>query len=100
MLVVIGLMMTPWSIFSPRGLLKFGVVDALYLDFARPEIDHSVIGSHKVFSFALSSQRWSLPMKSRARSTHRRRPSNAKGVKSDGTTGVGVVKNWRNGLEK
>jgi hypothetical protein len=32
--------------------LQFRIVDALYLDLARPEINHSVIGSHKIFSFA------------------------------------------------
>src|SRR5450755_390138 len=31
--------------------LQFGVVDALYFDFARPEINHCVIGSHEIFSF-------------------------------------------------
>src|SRR5208282_3043726 len=34
--------------------LQFGVVDALYFDFARPEINHSVIGSHEAFSFVVS----------------------------------------------
>jgi hypothetical protein len=33
--------------------LQLGVVDALHLDFARSEIDHSVIGSHLIFSFAV-----------------------------------------------
>src|SRR5271155_1831425 len=32
--------------------LQYRVVDALYFDFARPEINHSVIGSHEIFSFA------------------------------------------------
>src|SRR5258708_932974 len=31
--------------------LQVGVVDALYLDFAWPEINHSMIGSHEIFSF-------------------------------------------------
>src|SRR5207245_4297412 len=30
-----------------RRCLQFGVIDALHLDFARPEINHSVIGSHE-----------------------------------------------------
>jgi len=51
MLVVIGLLMTPWSIFFPLRRLQFGIVDALYFDFARPEINHSVIGSHEIVSF-------------------------------------------------
>src|SRR5208282_4994451 len=33
--------------------LQYGVVDTLYLDFARPEINHCVIGSHEIFSFAV-----------------------------------------------
>jgi hypothetical protein len=55
MLVVIGLMMTPWSDFLSQRGLQFGVVDALYLDFAGTDINPSVIGSHEVFSLLYCS---------------------------------------------
>jgi len=37
--------------FSFPAASSIPVVDALYFDFARPEINHSVIGSHEVFSW-------------------------------------------------
>ena len=38
--------------------LQLGVVNALYLDFARPQINHSMIRSHRICSFAVANQRF------------------------------------------